>query len=140
MHREDAQRSTLRFGTCSIVLIMSYQEPITRLKDSIAVYNCILRLAIHRFGNSSILWNKRKDSFELVSFKIKEDTHDRLNEGDMQIIMREFSELSTIMATGEGLTTFEVSPITLISENISNFFKFYLYYFHEIYKTGIHFC
>ena len=35
-----------------------------RLKDGIAVSNRLLRLAIHNFGNSSILWNKRKESFD----------------------------------------------------------------------------
>ena len=90
MHREDAQRSTLRLGTCSIVQIMSYWEPIMRLKDSTAISNRMLPLAIHHSGNSSILWNKKKNLFKLVSFKIKEDTHHRLNEADMQIIMREF--------------------------------------------------
>ena len=37
---------------------------------------------------------------------------------------RILKELSTIMSTWEGLTTFEVSPITMISENTSNFFYF----------------
>ena len=35
---------------------------------------------------------------------------------------RILKELSTIMPTWEGLTTFEVSPITMISENTSIFF------------------
>ena len=55
MHQEDAQRSTLRLGTCFIVQIMKYREPIMRLKDGIAVSYRILQLTIHQFGNSSIL-------------------------------------------------------------------------------------
>ena len=91
-HNAPRKRPTFNIETwtCSIVQIMSYREPIIRLKDPIAVSNRTLRLAIHHFGNSSLLWNKRKDSFELVSLKIKEDTHHCLNEGGMQIIMREF--------------------------------------------------
>ena len=40
---------------------------------------------------------------------------------------------------GRILTTFEVLLITLISENTYKFFLFCLNYFHEIYKTDIHF-
>ena len=53
--------------------------------------------------------------------------------------MREFKELSTIMPTAEELTTFEVMPITLISENTSKYSLFCFYYFHEIYTIDIHF-
>ena len=53
-----------------------------QLEDGIVVSNRMLWLTIYHFGNSLILWNKRKDSFELVSFKIKEDIHHHLNKGD----------------------------------------------------------
>ena len=59
-----------------------------RLKDGIAVSNCMLGLTFHNFGNLLISLNKRKKSSELVYFKLKEHSRDGLNEGNYARILR----------------------------------------------------
>ena len=90
-HNTPRRRPTFSTETWNMFHRKDNELPRTnnRLKDDIAVSNRTLGFATHHFGNSSVLWNKRKKLLELVYFKIKEGSHDRLNEGDVLIIMRE---------------------------------------------------
>ena len=75
------RRSTFnlwKLRTCSIEHIKSNQEPVMRLNDNILVSELMLPHGIHYLGNWS-LWGKRRESSELLSFKIWEVIHHPLN-------------------------------------------------------------